>query len=206
MHKSDMDGELIQCDKCPAMLKGRNKLYNHIQAKHNFVTCDICNKSFQKQCIGPHMRTHTKPFQCSVCHAQFAEKKVCENHELGHFGRNPNKCEICGKCFGEKSKLNAHMMTHSDTRDFLCKFCFKAFRTKVVRRNHERQVHATENNYHCTEADCGRSFKSNASLYQHIKVTHKKGMTLSCNFCGSLFPTGSLLRAHMARCGWRTTP
>ncbi len=203
-HKSDMEGQLIQCDQCPVMVRGHHRLNLHMHSKHRFVTCEYCERQVPKQRINQHIRTHTKPFQCSVCHERFAEKKICENHELGHFGQNPNKCDLCGKCFKEKSKLKKHMITHTDTKNYKCQFCQKAFRLRGVCRSHERAVHATENSFHCTETDCGKSFKSNASLYQHLKVTHRKGLTFSCDFCGGLFATGQLLRAHQPRCGGRT--
>ena len=54
-----------------------------------------------------------KPFDCSVCNKQFAEKFVLRRHMRIHTGEKPFRCCLCNKSFTENGGLEeAHEDPH----------------------------------------------------------------------------------------------
>eukprot|EP01083_Nonionella_stella_P098062 275670_1 len=81
-----------QCKLCPKSYKRYNDLKGHY-AIHNDNTkcCPHCQKKFSRPIyLRDHIRTHTgeKPFNCDICHKQFAAKRNLVQHRKRHFRAN----------------------------------------------------------------------------------------------------------------------
>lgn len=86
---------------------------------------------------------------------------------------------------------NLEKMCHTSAKDdgksiFKCKHCPKAFATAYHLMVHARKSHVCQ---HCLEA-----FEKPNDLYAHIKEKHNK---FDCLLCGRVFRSNSNLRQHM---------
>jgi len=81
--------------------------------------CEYCPREFSKQFeLNKHIRTHTKPLRCEVCHAfSAAEQKDLNRHLWSHhplyaeshnIRRDSGKCKDCGEKYTRSDNLDRH--------------------------------------------------------------------------------------------------
>jgi len=82
------------------------------------------------------------------------------------------KCSKCSKKFGQKAGLLQHIkVVHDKIRDFQCSNCIKKFFSKA---HLQWQVRTGHNIEKFKFNICAREFKTNYSLWKHIKNTHER--------------------------------
>uniref|UniRef100_A0A8C9HHR7 Zinc finger protein 275 n=1 Tax=Piliocolobus tephrosceles TaxID=591936 RepID=A0A8C9HHR7_9PRIM len=125
-------------------------------------------------------------------------------------------CKECGDTFRLKVLLVQHQRVHSEEKGWECGDCGEVFRG-VAEFNEHRKSHvaaeprpgpsrvlenATENGeqmeregkpFECEE--CGKRFKKNAGLSQHLRV-HSREKPFDCEECGRSFKVNTHLFRH----------
>ncbi|XP_041700971.1 zinc finger protein Eos isoform X1 [Coregonus clupeaformis] len=120
-----------------------------IRLPNGKLQCDVCGMN----CIGPnvlmvHKRSHTgeRPFQCTQCGASFTQKGNMLRHIKLHSGEKPFKCPFCNYACRRRDALSGHIRTHTVSSPTVGK------------------------PYMCS--DCGRSYKQQSTLEDHIERCH----------------------------------
>ena len=110
-------GPLLMCSQCPATMKGKYNLANHMQ-----------------------VHSDQKKYECEVCGKKFRVSQYLKSHLAMHSTERNHPCSVCGKGFKLKKHLNVHMKIH--TGDFVyCEFCNKGFAQKCNLKLHVKNSH-----------------------------------------------------------------
>jgi len=183
-------GGNFNCQKCNRVFKSRTGIYNHIKGVHNkrySFQCNICDKTFlfKPHYIG-HMNKHKqeKPFVCEKCDKSFRYKQTLKVHWKS--------------CTGVKydEQKNGGCTRRSRV---LCDICGLDLSSKSALKQHHVYVHSDKPQQVCH--DCGKCFKTEATLKRHLHVAHQdvKVKKYKCDTCGLQFKQAEVLRQHMKR-------
>lgn len=82
-----------------------------------------------------------------------------------------------------------------DLPNLSCLVCKKQFSNKSNLLRHAKAQHGTQQ-FPCPEPGCGRMFKRNDELRQHVQSAHKSWRGYECPLCKHAFTTPSNLRRH----------
>ena len=106
------------------------------------------------------------------------------------------KCDICGKEFSSELYLSKHKKSHlQEGEQISCELCDKIFTSVRAFKNHLAFQHEpTLSKEDCLE--CGKSFKSDIHLRQHLQRTHQNISKYECDVCGKRVKTIHELREH----------
>lgn len=110
---------------------------------------------------------------CNVCGKNLSTKNSLASHYRLHTREKPFGCTLCGKTFAKKFNLDVHYNIHTGAKPYVCTHCTKSFADPSAFRRHE-WVHTRE--------------------LQHTACNSK--YRFSCNTCGKLFLSKTLLSAH----------
>lgn len=144
------------------------------------------------------LRRHSgdKPFHCTTCGKDFAQKANLLRHMRTHAFEKPFSCTTCGKGFIYNSGLERHMRTHTGEKPFNCSVCSKDFSQRSHLSKHMR-THTVENELKC--AVCGAEASDATKLAEHMRShTGERGTPLlfRCPVCGSEFTLRTALLEH----------
>ena len=124
--------------------------------------CDTCEKTFtQSYFLKHHIRiVHEKPklFNCNLCDKSYTAKRVLMEHKKKfHEGIKP-------KSENKESKMSENDIENNDC--YSCRECGKTFAHKQYLNQHIKNIHENQPTIVCDL--CGKLFKKNASLREHI--------------------------------------
>ena len=172
--------------------------------------CSTCAKAFANDGdLGKHVKTHA-PGEvrceldgCTYVGPNAAALRFHQTRTIAHRDDAPLPyvCAEPGCTYGAQFKciLDKHTETvHSTDRPFVCEdpccpllsvsFEPCAFKTAGDLKKHVDNVHETEYSVACTEAGCGRSFKTLRHMHLHLTTVHCD-RTFACEECDATFRT-----------------
>lgn len=116
---------------------------------------------------------------CEFCPKKFQTKASVKQH-VKQCHREHIK--VAGLISGKKIKENENLEMHLD-----------------IFRSEERNEKAeSEEEIQCVPCKyCSKSFKTKASIYQHVRHCHSDSIKIACHVCGKGFKTNQNLKLHL---------
>nr|XP_053655560.1 gastrula zinc finger protein XlCGF57.1-like [Cherax quadricarinatus] len=180
------------CTQCPKRFSQSGILQAHmlIHTDQFAHLCDICGRSFRQrsQLITHHLRHEgVRPFACPECERRFTTKGDMDRHLRIHTGERPFHCDVCGSSFARPQTLQEHKNRHFNFKPYVCKICSKKM------KHHIFVIHTadTEETELITIAEPSNS---------HCENGQSPGSAVSCEGCGTLMSSVSVLRKHAVHC------
>ena len=162
------------------------------------LSCKFCDESFVlKSELREHLDLYHGDFKCKTCGENFKEQASFQVHLKGHINEKPFSCEFCEKTCSDKVALSAHKrQVHGlGIRNKIpCEFCEETFKKLVYLHNHAEKHHADKLPFVCGK--CHKKFLSVSRLRNHPPC-YFKVKRFSCETCGNLFVSRSLLARHL---------
>ncbi|KAF7273331.1 uncharacterized protein LOC143203954 [Rhynchophorus ferrugineus] len=146
------------CHKCNLVCESKDEMIEH--RKIHFVTCDVCDMSFDSALfLSNHCKTAHEKFEviisCDLCDQWFKQLNLLSDHyESFH---EMILCIVCFKRFSSRDELEQHHNTHS-----------------IVLRNTGSLLP-----YACSK--CNQAFAEISDLSAHLSREHSKRKTESVN-------------------------
>ena len=141
-----------------------------------------------------------KPFKCSICPANFTQKRNLRDHvEHVHEGkiRSNFKCSNCDVSCSSKQRLRDHIaLVHEGKMPYECPICGIGFQTRSGLTSHKKSHERLFSCDICEEA----FFPQKADLQDHIHQVHdgKKVYRYKCTYCGIIYSNKKILNDHVA--------
>jgi len=186
--------EALRCKygKCFTFFKSENDRKKHYNEKHvGKYNCSICGYSSQRRdYMESHFQQHhfPKSVKCPHCPKLFGGKALLRTH-FNYKHKGQKNCPHCSLLF-IGSNLTRHVVTAN------CRVCSQPFPCKKLLADHK--LHC-KNVYKCL--DCGRKFKRESDLKNHMNEKHKFGQKwngFKCIECGNFFLDKKSLRSHQS--------
>jgi uncharacterized Zn-finger protein len=167
------------------------------QQEKNF-SCEFCTKRFaRKNSLTTHVKDiheQSGHFSCQFCEKKFFKERDRKRHQSKHSSEKPYQCDNCGESFKRQSNLIEHLKSHLglQTKDFQCVDCGKQFGTKGTLQRHVQSLHVNE--FPC--GLCDNKFQNNRLLELHMKF-HTGVRAFTCYDCGRQFRSNESLKNHV---------
>ncbi|XP_041472171.1 zinc finger protein 652-B-like [Lytechinus variegatus] len=116
--------DYAQCPMCPARVKHREYLKQHMS-----------------RC---HFGNDERSFTCSTCGKNFRSQHALNKHVVIHSSVKPFPCTECDKAFSQQSNLKIHMRQHTGHKPYGCEICEASFTNKVSLKNHKKKLHGID--------------------------------------------------------------
>ncbi|CAF2109983.1 unnamed protein product [Rotaria magnacalcarata] len=85
------------------------------------------NSSSEISLLSPDDLLNNKRLSCDICDKSFNKQSSLARHKYEHSGVRPFICDICKKAFKHKHHLAEHRRLHTGEKPFQCTKCFKRF-------------------------------------------------------------------------------
>ncbi|KAG8508744.1 Zinc finger protein 275 [Galemys pyrenaicus] len=125
-------------------------------------------------------------FACKECGAAFRLKVLLAQHQRVHSEKRGWECGDCGLVFRGAAEFNEHRQSHAAAEPR------PGPSRAAAALEMGEQVEREAKPFACEE--CGRRFKKNAGLSQHLRV-HSRDKPFACEECGR----GFKVHTHLAR-------
>ena len=151
----------LKCEKCDKTFSGKDHLLSHqiVHNKGRLHRCEMCDKAFPFLFqLTQHTKTHTRPFNCSVCFLSFTRINHLNRHvEQIHVKPKHEKTFKCSTCdisftrsdhlkrhFTRKIHLDRHVKTEH-VKPYSCTSCDKSYTRADHLKRHCQQKHQKHN-------------------------------------------------------------
>lgn len=187
-----------ECDQCPEKTSKKRDIEFHIKKEHlSICVCYICSKNFCSEVV---LEEHMRKKHLSV--GSLKSLKKLELHQEIHsysFDKPKDdmievKCRLCLKLLQcNDKKISAHINHHKsssahDKASANSNIIEKVPDVKIIRDNYESFV--------CPH--CGKIFRTNQILQQHIKRHFDTCDKYACKLCPQKFKSWGELYYHKA--------
>ncbi|XP_007957184.1 zinc finger protein 275 [Orycteropus afer afer] len=141
---------------------------------------------------GPQNPPIEHHFACKECGATFRLKVLLVQHQRIHSEETGWECRDCGKVFRGVSEFREHRKSHVAVEPQPGPS--QALEDPIVEKREQREGEGEEAKpFECEE--CGKRFKKNAGLSQHLRV-HSREKPFRCEECGRSFKVSTHLTRH----------
>ncbi|XP_050075053.1 transcription factor grauzone-like [Anopheles maculipalpis] len=205
VHKSRKHGQAedrpYKCTQCHQSYAMECHLKAHI-VSHVRVKCTICGKELASSLS---LRTHMINMHgnrenhiCDSCGREFRSRQAFERHVKLHLGLEVTEqvqCDECLKWLNSKRALKMHVkLVHTEAgQTFQCDICTQQCPNSRALTNHKQRVHVEER-FKCEE--CGKLFKRQLYLKEHVAALHTRKPLYSCEVCGATFNSNANKYSH----------
>ncbi|XP_001237671.3 transcription factor grauzone [Anopheles gambiae] len=205
VHRSRVHGQAedrpYKCTQCHQSYAMECHLKAHI-VSHVRVNCTICGKELASALS---LRTHMINMHgnrenhiCDSCGREFRSRQAFERHVKLHLGlevAEQVQCEVCHKWLNSKRALKMHVkLVHMEAgQTFQCDICSQQCPNSRALANHKQRVHVEER-FKCEE--CGKLFKRQLYLKEHVAALHTRKPLYSCEVCGATFNSNANKYSH----------
>uniref|UniRef100_A0A182KA93 Uncharacterized protein n=1 Tax=Anopheles christyi TaxID=43041 RepID=A0A182KA93_9DIPT len=205
VHKSRIHGQAedrpYKCTQCHQSYAMECHLKAHI-VSHVRVNCTICGKELASALS---LRTHMINMHgnrenhiCDSCGREFRSRQAFERHVKLHLGLEVTEQVQCGECLkwlNSKRALKMHVkLVHMEAgQTFQCDICTQQCPNSRALANHKQRVHVEER-FKCEE--CGKLFKRQLYLKEHVAALHTRKPLYSCEVCGATFNSNANKYSH----------
>ncbi|XP_052896009.1 transcription factor grauzone-like [Anopheles moucheti] len=205
VHKSRKHGQAedrpYKCTQCHQSYAMECHLKAHI-VSHVRVNCTICGKqlasalSLRTHMINMHAKRENHI--CDSCGREFRSRQAFERHVKLHQGlevAEQVQCESCLKWLNSKRALKMHVkLVHMEAgQTFQCDICAQRCPNSRALASHKQRVHVEER-FKCEE--CGKLFKRQLYLKEHVAALHTRKPLYSCEVCGATFNSNANKYSH----------
>jgi len=158
------------CTVCDKRFTRKENLTKHRELHTGVMyICSQCEKVFSyRSGLCKHMSIHTSKHECSVCGKRFATSCDLGVHRRSHSGEKLFECTVCSKRFSRSDSLVVHSRIHSGEKPYKCSLCNNSFTQLGHLQLHERRAHSNSRSCECPF--CGKLFKTNMNLKQHVRI------------------------------------
>ncbi|XP_035904949.1 transcription factor grauzone-like [Anopheles stephensi] len=205
VHKSRKHGQAedrpYKCTQCHQSYAMECHLKAHI-VSHVRVKCTVCGKELASSLS---LRTHMINMHgnrenhiCDSCGREFRSRQAFERHVKLHLGLEVTEqvqCQECLKWLNSKRALKMHVkLVHTEAgQTFQCDICTQQCPNSRALTNHKQRVHVEER-FKCEE--CGKLFKRQLYLKEHVAALHTRKPLYSCEVCGATFNSNANKYSH----------
>lgn len=158
--------------------------------------CQKCQETFEVfKTLNNHMNKHFGTYICYTCGTGFQHEFALKSHERRH-NLKEHKCDKCNLTFQTSyKKLLHHYSVHKKGGRYGCPQCTEKFMDYDKRSRHLARTHGIERPVsNCVQ--CGKCFKNNRLLNQHVRYFHLNERKHVCHICGHKYFNKSELKKH----------
>lgn len=167
--------------------------------------CESCSQNFTSlESFKEHELTHEmeKPYFCLLCEKDFAQKSILGNHIVTIHGVDPNPILESDRCLKKSQGWNKkHDSNGKSSLTIKREESPVSYPEAVLENDDEEQQ---ESNNKMIEIEtvfvceiCTRDFNDRASLWLHIRATHKEFAAFACGVCLKICSDNAQLLNHV---------
>lgn len=168
-HVANDHGNKYNCNQCPYVAKGGQKLTQHKKIHNKTILCETCKKLFPtKDGLKFHQEKlkHGRFFNvpnvnCHICQKSFLSTILLKIHLKKVHEHSNAHCDYCSKVFKNKDSLKCHIFNHLKMPCTICGKQYNKFRISAHYREHREG-----NKFECDF--CGKRFKLKHHVTQHM--------------------------------------
>ena len=201
-----------------AINKSQLEKHEVIHSDERPFICEVkgCGKRFKSETtLNAHQKgVHSGPeerFKCDWpgCEYKTARKRHLQNHVTKHVvSEKTIACDWpeCDKMFRLEDQMREHRRIHTAVKRHSCNWpgCqYRTYHAHVLKQH--MMIHSDVRSFVCDIDDCGKAFKTVASLYGHKKWSHfvvaNPSRDFKCQYegCGKDFTRKDRLTRHSKR-------
>ncbi|XP_005189348.2 transcription factor grauzone isoform X1 [Musca domestica] len=173
--------------------------YDKFLEEHFKITCDKCQKTFERfRLLCQHFsQEHNEQGYVMCCDTKFFNRHLLVDHINYHLDPEYFKCNLCGKVLTKRIFLISHMKMHKEKK-FACDECDRKFVLKYMLDKHKlTHLPESEKKFPCN--DCGKFYANEYMLNQHQKAVHLNVYAKVCEICGETLPDSQYFKRHMEK-------
>ena len=194
------DSKSLECHVCHKVFNCKSNVNRHLREYHKLTKVALNQEvngsasESDSETEDRDVRRDFRSFECHICQKEFFCMSNVNRHlRLIHGVVTNNKrrktevewtpvqcsdgsfvCDVtdCGKQFRSVEKLRYHKITiHCIRRRFACDWpgCHYSVGWECMLNKH-KMVHSSDYSFVCSRAECGKRFKANKYLKQHMQV------------------------------------
>ncbi|XP_048482026.1 uncharacterized protein LOC105396324 [Plutella xylostella] len=195
------------CGECGKSFSARYSLSTHrlLHTDSKPFACAFCAyRCRDSSTLRKHQQRHlgvAPRYSCKQCGVTYKEKRSLKAHVMEkhlHIEQPKVECETCKQEFKNKTALNGHIKrVHERLFATRCEICGQEVSSRYNLAAHMR-AHSTARPHPCTQAGCGKSFKSLSDMLRH-RFTHFTWLHAECAHCGLRFSRRARLASHILK-------
>ncbi len=151
------------------------------QVEPNVFQCNKCNQQFHKtDTFRKHLDSHPREVKCDMCNDSFHFQSELEEHKLKTHQTPTSRRMMCHICnsqrFRTATQLEYHILANHKLGSLDCPSCGLHCRDEEHYKAHYTFCHIKSKAFHCSYANCDKSYASEGHLKRHLisKHGHKK--------------------------------
>ncbi|XP_053683701.1 transcription factor grauzone-like [Sabethes cyaneus] len=172
--------------------------YSEESVLQNFnLVCDLCSKPLEDF---NELREHFKEAHGQQGYIKCCDKKIFKKcwmieHLQVHLNPDTFHCDICNKSYSSKRVLNDHNKEVHASEEQRALKCEGCTKRFASKRHLNAHMSMAHGSFPCPQ--CPRTLASQGSLKHHILTIHGEGEQFICDICARVYRTKRCLETHV---------